>query len=223
MAINATWNPDASDFYGGGITFSNGNLTTTTTDQGQGFPGYVRATHDLGIDKYYWELTNVRDMGQQGGTQTQMNSFGIADATRNIGAIRIQDVGFVSDTGLIITGTSGLETYRIEPITDGDVIAFAVWTTANIYVRWMYFKNITKGGTWNGVNADPNSNNQAINIGWGAPLISPYLSSGNNIGNWVVNANFGDSPFVGIVPPNYKPGFPGIHDAQRGRNAIVLA
>jgi hypothetical protein len=176
------------------MTFSNGNLTATSTSSSPG--GGVRATIGKTSGKYYWEVTadqwtsnswiGVATAGAA--LPSSLFSPGVNGGVNTTGAININGAG---------TGSS------LGARSNGDIIGIAVdFTAALIWFR------VAPTGNWNGSGtANPATGAGGLSIsalsGAKYPNFSGFVSGDKATGN------FGASAFSGAVPSGFTALDPG--------------
>lgn len=184
-----TWNPSDSIR----ATFSNGNLTLTTTASNN---GCARALVGRSSGKFYFEITNAANYNN--------DFFGLAAASvaLSIPPLAANTVGidglsrFCIGTGTLYGGGS------ISGLNAGPLLAVAVDLTAKL----IWFRN-PPSGSWVGssLTANPATGLNGADIsGLSFPLYpfaTPVLSGD------FATANFGGSTFSGAVPSGFAAGW----------------
>ena len=174
-----TLNPLA--FFATGASASNGNLRLTVTSSG----GNLRPTIGATSGKYYAEFT-ITDIGGNSGT-----SFSIQTAGPSLQGSAIINALYYVNGQTYNYATASFTSYGAS-YTTGDVIGVA-WDIDDKQVT--FYKNNTSQGTLAGSAITPSNATE--------PVVAFAATSGGT-GTTIVDANFGQRPFVYTPPTGFK-------------------
>ena len=176
----------------GSYTFSNGDLTLTTTS----IEGAIRGTAKQSAGKFYFEYR----LGV-----ANFDHYGLALATTNLANFNTDKTGSVtllkSNGNIYIASAPSGSTLGTR--ATNDVIGIAVNTTGDL----IWFR-VAPLGNWNGSGtANPETGVGGINIIAINGELLPLYYNGSGSGT-TITANFGASAFVGTVPVGFTAGWP---------------
>jgi hypothetical protein len=179
------------------ITFSGGNLVTTSAGGGSDHGAHVAAASGKTSGKYYFEVTVTTyaggaDSGMGIGTPTSTYA-GIG------GSATVGDLVYIVSGGVWANG-SNIGAIGFGNISAGKVVGIAV----DMDNRKIWFR-LAPSGNWNSNAAyDPVANIGGVTIPSGTMVpFCVFNASGN-----VFTANFGASSFSGAVPSGFTAGWP---------------
>lgn len=194
LMANVTWNPADT---GGNVTFSNGNLTLTSTLSGEVWMS-TRATGHASAGKLYFEsLLTSQGSGTGGNGDWGIGLLPIGSGLNNFaGSGALGGVGYLPFAGLVIVNGSVAAT--IQDGTVGNTVQFAVDLGANL--MWANVNN----GNWNNSGAaDPATGVGGISVaGMGTAPFAPTFSYEDS--SAATTTNFGASAFAYTVPSGFS-------------------
>ena len=198
--VTVTWDPLFYDSAASHVTYSGGNLIAST---GGSSTNWNNACALLGAStgKYYCEFRFTSSIAAiPGWALVGLRTYIRANlGSSNLGS-DLHTIGYAGSGDVLKDNGTDVKLASVT-FAQNHWIAMAV----DLDARKIWFKNITTGGSWNGVGGDPDAGTNGITTPAGGWTYYPACTLSYGTSNtYVCEANFGVAAYAGVKPSTFN-------------------